>query len=85
VTYTITDRQRDCLNFVTAEIHAGRSPSYEEIARGLNILSKGGVHRLIENLVIRGYLRRLPTRKRCLALPEASCPHCGHSIERMVT
>lgn len=66
----LTPKQRDLFNFVEAEILADRpAPSFEEIQAHLGLRSKSGVHRLVEAVVERGWLVRLPNRARSLALP----------------
>ena len=51
----------------------GLSPSFEEMKEGLDLKSKSGIHRLINALVERGFLERLPNKARALdvkKLPE---------------
>ena len=51
----------------------GLSPSFEEMKEGLDLKSKSGIHRLINALVERGFLERLPNKARALEvkkLPE---------------
>jgi repressor LexA len=53
------------------------APSFEEMKAQLNLKSKSGIHRLINALVERGYLERLPHRARALQvrkLPEGYAP-----------
>lgn len=52
----ITKRQNDCLNFINQyrEKNDGVSPSYQEIATGLGVASKGNVHHLVHGLIERG-------------------------------
>jgi repressor LexA len=53
-------RQREILNFVTEFIEIkGYSPSYQEIANGLGLASKGAVARHIEILEASGLLTRV--------------------------
>ena len=44
----------------------GIPPSFEEMKDALGLKSKSGVHRLVNSLVERGYIRRLPNRARAL-------------------
>lgn len=64
----ITPKQRELLDFIVRyqREHRGVSPSFDEMARALGLASKSGVHRLIEGLVERGALVRLPNQARSL-------------------
>lgn len=70
----LTQKQRDLLMFINGYIQeTGLSPSFEEMKSGLHLKSKSGIHRLINALVERGFLERLPNKARALEvrkLPE---------------
>jgi len=70
----LTKKQRDLLMFINDYIqNTGLSPSFEEMKAGLDLKSKSGIHRLINALVERGFLARLPNKARALEvrkLPE---------------
>jgi repressor LexA len=70
----LTRKQRDLLIFINDYIqNTGLSPSFEEMKAGLDLKSKSGIHRLINALVERGFLARLPNKARALEvrkLPE---------------
>ncbi len=70
----LTQKQRDLLIFINDYIqNTGLSPSFEEMKTGLDLKSKSGIHRLINALVERGFLARLPNKARALEvrkLPE---------------
>jgi repressor LexA len=70
----LTKKQRDLLMFINDYIqNTGLSPSFEEMKEGLDLKSKSGIHRLINALVERGFLQRLPNKARALEvrkLPE---------------
>ncbi|HYD17442.1 MAG TPA: transcriptional repressor LexA [Patescibacteria group bacterium] len=70
----LTKKQRDLLIFINDYIQkTGLSPSFEEMKLGLDLKSKSGIHRLINALVERGFLERLPNKARALEvkkLPE---------------
>jgi hypothetical protein len=55
----LTRTMRDCMlviqEFADSE---GRMPSYGEMARELDVVSRGNIVRIVEALVERGYLRR---------------------------
>ena len=63
----LTPRQKQVLDFVAdfVEEH-GYSPSYEEMARGLNLASVATVHKHIEALQSRNYLKRAFNQSRSL-------------------
>jgi len=70
----LTQKQRDLLLFINEYTQkTGLSPSFEEMKHGLDLKSKSGIHRLINALVERGFLERLPNKARALEvkkLPE---------------
>lgn len=74
----LTKKQRDLLMFINDYIQkTGLSPSFEEMKIGLDLKSKSGIHRLINALVERGFLERLPNKARALEvkkLPENVVP-----------
>lgn len=70
----LTRKQRDLLVFIHERMSRGDiAPSFDEMKDALGLKSKSGVHRLINGLVERGHLERLPHRARALSvskLPE---------------
>jgi repressor LexA len=71
----LTRKQQELLVFIDSRLQAdGVSPSFEEMKEALQLRSKSGVHRLINALEERQFIRRLPNRARALEvlqLPEA--------------
>jgi repressor LexA len=71
----LTRKQQELLVFIDERLKSdGVSPSFEEMKEALNLKSKSGVHRLINALEERAFIRRLPNRARALEvlqLPEA--------------
>ncbi len=63
----LTAKQHLLLKFIDSYIRQkGISPSFEEMMNAIKLRSKSGVHRLINALEERGFLRRLPNRARAL-------------------
>jgi len=63
----LTKRQKDVLDFIADFVEEnGYSPSYEELAHGLNLASLATVHKHIQALESRSYLRRLFNQSRSL-------------------
>lgn len=63
----LTQKQFELLRFIDERLKAtGVSPSFEEMKEALDLKSKSGVHRLINALEERQFLRRLPNRARAL-------------------
>lgn len=63
----LTKRQKDVLDFIADFIEEnGYSPSYEELAQGLKLASLATVHKHIQALESRNYLRRLFNQSRSL-------------------
>lgn len=78
----ITRRQKEVLDFIADFVQRnGYSPSFEEIARGLELKSLATVHKHITNLQNKGLLARAHNRSRSLdVLPER--PR-GRAAERL--
>ena len=71
----LTRKQSELLEFIRfyfAEF--GVAPSFDEMRECLELSSKSGVHRLIEGLVERGHIQRLPGRARAITI-------CSPSID----
>ena len=65
----VTKRQKQVLDFVARFVEEnGYSPSYEEIARGLNLASLATVHKHISTLETKQYLKRGFNQSRSLDL-----------------
>src|SRR3989442_7120200 len=65
----VTKRQKQVLDFVAHFVEDnGYSPSYEEIARGLNLASLATVHKHISTLESKQYLKRGFNQSRSLDL-----------------
>jgi repressor LexA len=63
----ITRRQKEVLDFISGFVQRnGYSPSFEEIARGLDLRSLATVHKHITNLQSKGLLARAHNRSRSL-------------------
>ncbi|UZW54200.1 transcriptional repressor LexA [Sphingobium sp. JS3065] len=71
----LTPKQQELLSFIQTRLEEGGvSPSFEEMKEALDLRSKSGIHRLINALEERGFIRRLPNRARALEvlkLPDA--------------
>lgn len=78
----ITRRQKEVLEFVSGFVQRnGYSPSFEEIARGLDLRSLATVHKHITNLQSKGLLSRAHNRSRSLdVLPPRGK---GRNVERL--
>lgn len=65
----LTDRQAQAMRFIQASVEArGCAPTHAEIMEALGAKSKGTPAALIEQLVERGYLRRVPHAPRGIAI-----------------
>ncbi len=63
----LTRKQQELLSFIDDRLRSdGVSPSFEEMKDALQLRSKSGVHRLINALEERSFIRRLPNRARAL-------------------
>lgn len=69
--YTLTNKQQNVWDFIHSykQINGEHtSPSFEEIKDGLGYASKGCVHRMVNCMVERGRVIKLPYRARTLML-----------------
>ena len=65
----LTKKQRERLNFLRERRSEGEvSPSFDEMREALGLASKSGIHRLVVGLEDRGYINRIPNRKRTIRL-----------------
>lgn len=65
----LTRRQAEALAFIRSFIATnGYSPEYREIEAAMGFHSKSGVCRLVDQLVERGVITRMPGRARSIAL-----------------
>lgn len=68
---SLTPRQFEFLQYLRkrlAEREVG--PSYDEMAQEAGVSSKSGVHALLVQLEVRGYVKRYPNARRRIALIE---------------
>ena len=71
--YMLTTQQKKVQNFIRAFIQRhGHSPSLREIGEGVDIQSRGAVHRHVQNLIDRGVLKRARSGWRTLELVETA-------------
>lgn len=64
---SVTRRQREVLDFISGFVQKNSySPSFEEIARGLDLRSLATVHKHISNLQKKGMLQRSHNRSRSI-------------------
>src|ERR1700733_8273560 len=63
----LTRRQKEVLDFIAAyQVEKGYSPSYEEIARGLDLASIATVHKHVSSLQTKNYLHRSHNQSRSI-------------------
>ncbi|MCK5295700.1 MAG: transcriptional repressor LexA [Alphaproteobacteria bacterium] len=63
----LTKKQHQLLLFIDKTLkEAGVPPSFEEMKKALDLKSKSGIHRLVNGLEERGFIKRLPHRARAL-------------------
>jgi SOS-response transcriptional repressor LexA len=63
----LTEKQNKLLEYLRS---CDKCPSFDEMKDALGLHSKSGVHRLVNALEERGYVRRLPNRARALEIVE---------------
>lgn len=63
----LTEKQYKLLLFINKILkETGCSPSFEEMKQAVGLKSKSGIHALIEALVERGFVKKLPHKARAL-------------------
>ena len=81
----ITRRQKEVLDFISSFVQRnGYSPSFEEIAHGLDLRSLATVHKHITNLQSKGLLERAHNRSRSIdVLPPRPKPRPSERLPLM--
>jgi repressor LexA len=80
----ITKRQKEVLDFIRNFVErCGYSPSFEEIASGLDLSSLATVHKHISNLERKGLLNRAHNRSRSIDLTPERKPATMQDIPLM--
>ena len=65
----LTARQEELLLFIDSTVkRTGIAPSYDEMAAGLGLKSKSGIHRMICGLERRGFIRRISNCARAIEI-----------------
>lgn len=63
----LTVKQRDLLTFIQETTYRkGYAPYYDEMREHLGLQSKSGIHRMIQALEERGFIRRMKNRARAI-------------------
>jgi len=79
-------REEKLISFIRAQVkNHGVAPSLDEMAAFCGVKSKSHAHRMVDELVWAGYLKRFPNRARGLELvqtkdnhlPDCECARCG--------
>ncbi|MEG0919441.1 MAG: transcriptional repressor LexA [Anaerovoracaceae bacterium] len=72
---SLKDRQKNILDFMKREIkQKGYPPTVREICNSLNIKSTSTVHKDIETLVTKGFIRKDPSKPRALMVVDNDTP-----------
>lgn len=66
--FGLTPKQREVLDFVREQSVRGITPSYAEIADHIGLKSRARVQGIVDGLIERGALRKIPNRRRSLAI-----------------
>jgi repressor LexA len=65
----LTHQQRKLLIFICDYIEREKvSPSFMEMQDALGLASRSGIHRLVQNLIDRGYVTSIPNRARAIEI-----------------
>ena len=81
----LTEKQFELLKYIHQRVtENGISPSYDEMKVAVNPHSKSGIHRLINALEERGYIRRLPNRARALEILKHPFDNIESNIKEII-
>lgn len=79
----LTTKQQELLFFIRETVSKrGLAPTFEEMKDGVGLKSKSGIHRLILALEERGFIKRLPGRRRAIQLMNVTVEN-GRMIQRI--
>lgn len=87
----LTPLQLSAFRFIADFIeHQKVAPTIEEIRKGIGSRSRGHVHKIVEALIERGYVRHLPNKARALeivakAQPITLSPDIDQQVSRYAT
>ncbi|MCL6473308.1 MAG: transcriptional repressor LexA [Firmicutes bacterium] len=80
----LTDRQRQILDYILAEINRkGYPPSVREIGQAVGLTSSSTVHSHLAALERKGYIRRDPTKPRALEVIDLRLTNKGISPDKV--
>jgi repressor LexA len=83
---TLTKRQKQVLDFLVTFLNKrGYSPSFEEIARALNLTSLATVHKHITTLEHKGFVRRAYNQSRSIEVMQLPKPVRAQVLDRHTT
>lgn len=69
----LTPKQHKLLTFIHNYIQTnGYAPSFEEMFMALDLHSKSGIHRMLDCLVERGFVRRIKNKSRAIEVIKLS-------------
>ena len=64
----ITERQKECLEIITAYIEEhGASPSFQDLRHAMN-MTQASIHRIVHGLCDRGRIKMMPGRARSITV-----------------
>lgn len=65
----LTQQQAKCFQLISDALSSGKvAPNYDELARGLGLKSRGNIVRIVNALIDRGAVTKIPGRRRSLAI-----------------
>ena len=81
----LTAKQKDLFRFLTQNIENNNyCPSYDEMKNALNLASKSGIHRLLNSLEERGFIKRLPNRARAIEILKKDFLNSNNSNGKLI-
>ncbi len=84
----LSKREAEVIAFLRgyASKHPGQAPSYEELREALGLVSRSNVHRLVGQLVRKGWVQKgQPAARRALRVIEEMSPFIGRNIHGKAT
>ena len=82
----LTAKQQQLFDFIEKRItDTGVSPSFDEMREAVGLKSKSGIHRLMQSLTERGFVRQLKNKARALEIVKTSAFDAAKDIVRNVS
>ena len=84
VAFSLTAQERRAVEVIQDFIDSGLGPTLDQIAGAMG-LAKSNAHRIVTQLVRKGWIRRLPNTARSITLIHRLAPAPGQALAQLLT